>query len=46
MFGKNLALELWSKNFKTNQDAGFFKLQYLANKLRYKIEFLNMGRGP
>ena len=23
----NLVLELWSKNLKTNQNAGFFKLQ-------------------
>ena len=27
MFAKNLVLELWSKNLKTNENAGFFKLQ-------------------
>ena len=27
MFWKNVLLELWSKNLKTNQIAGFFKLQ-------------------
>ena len=31
MFGKNLVLELLSKNLKNNQNAGFFKLQYLTN---------------
>ena len=37
MFGKNLVLELWSKNLKANQNAGFFKLEYLTNKL--KLDF-------
>ena len=46
MFGKNLILELWSKNLKVNQSAGFFKLEYLTNKLRYEVEFLDMTRGP
>ena len=32
---KNNIFELWSKNRKTNQNAGLFKLQYLTNKLRY-----------
>ena len=32
--GENQALELWSKNL-TNQNVGFFKLQYLTNDLRY-----------
>ena len=31
MFGKSLVLELWSKNLKANQDAGFFNLEYLKN---------------
>ena len=46
MFGKNLVLELWAKNLKTNLNAGFFKLEYLKNKLRYEVEFLNVTRGP
>ena len=31
IFGKNLVLELWFKNLKTNRNAGFFELQYLTN---------------
>ena len=46
IFGKNLVLELWSKNLWTNQNAGFFKLEYLTNKLRYEAEFLDVTRGP
>ena len=46
MFGKNLVLELWSKNSKTNQNAGLFKLEYLKNKLRYEVEFLDVTKGP
>ena len=34
MFQKNLVLELWSKNLKANQNAGFSKLEYLTNKLK------------
>ena len=34
MFRKNLVLELWSKILKANQNAGFFKLEYLTNKLK------------
>ena len=34
MIKKNLVLELWSKNLKANQNAGFFKLEYLPNKLK------------
>ena len=45
MFGKSLVLELWSKNLKANQDAGFFNLEYLKNKLRYEAEFLDVARG-
>ena len=37
MFGKNLVLELWSKILKANQNAGFFKLKYLANKLKFNF---------
>ena len=37
---------LWSKNLKANQNAGFFTLEYLKNKLRYEVEFLDMTRGP
>ena len=32
-FAKNLVLELWSKNLRTNQNAGFFKLQYLTKNV-------------
>ena len=39
MFRKNLVVELWSKNLKANQSTGFFKLEYLINKLRYEVEF-------
>ena len=46
MFGKSLVLELWSKNLKVNQNAGFFKLEYLKNKLRHEVEFLDVTRGP
>ena len=34
MSGKNLVLELWPKNLKANQNAGFFKLEYLTNKVK------------
>ena len=46
MFGKSLVLELWSKNLKANQNAGFFKLEYFKNMLRYEVEFLDVTRGP
>ena len=46
MFERNLVLELWSKNLWTNQNAGFFKLEYLTNKLRYEAAFLDVNRGP
>ena len=46
MFGKNLVFELWSRNLKTNQNAGFFKLQHLTNKLSYEVEFLDVTRDP
>ena len=38
MPGKNLVLKLWSKNLKTNQNAGFFKLQYLINTFMNEVE--------
>ena len=43
---KNLVLELWTKNLKTNQNAGFFKPQYLTKNMRYEVELLDMIRGP
>ena len=46
IFGKNLVLQFWSKILWTNQNAGFFKLEYLANKLKYEAEFLGVPRGP
>ena len=45
MFWINLLLEL-SKNLIANQNAGFFKLEYLTKKLRYEVEFLDVTRGP
>ena len=39
MSGKNLILELYSKNLQTDQIVGFFKLQYLTNGVRYAVEF-------
>ena len=44
MLGKNLVLER-SANLKTNQNTGFFKLQYLTNKLGYEVEYGNITRG-
>ena len=46
MPGKNLVLGFWSKNLKANQNAGFFKLEYLKNKLMYEDEFSDGTRGP
>ena len=44
-FGKNLVLNLALKNICSNQNAWFFKLQYLTNKLRYEVEFLDVTKG-
>ena len=46
MLAKNIVLELWSKNLKRNQNARFFKLQYLRKSLRYEVVFLDKTRGP
>ena len=46
MFGKNLVIELGPKTLSTNQISGFFKPQYLKNKLRYEDDFLHVGRHP
>ena len=46
MFWKNPVLELWSRNLHFNQNAGFFKQEYLKTKLRYEVEFLFVTRGP
>ena len=35
MSGKNMVLRLWSWNHFTNQNVGFFKLQYVKNVLRW-----------
>ena len=43
---KNLVLDLWSENLKTNQNARFFKLQYLTKTLSCEVEFFDMTRGP
>lgn len=45
MFGKN-QIKLWSKNLEANLNTGFCKLEYLRNKLRYEVEFLDVNRGP
>ena len=38
---------LWSINLKANQNAGFFTLEYLKNKLKYdEVDFLDVTRGP
>ena len=29
--------ELWSKNLKSNHNAGFFKLEYLTNKVKFNF---------
>ena len=37
---------LWSINLKANQNAGFFTLEYLENKLKYdEVDFLDVTRG-
>lgn len=33
-------LEIWPKNHWANQDARFFKLQYLTNMLRYELTWI------
>ena len=43
MFGKNLVLYLWSKILSTNQNAEFFKLQYIENYLSYEVKLLHIG---
>ena len=42
MFGKNLVLELCSKMLSANQIAGFFKLEYLRNRMTYQPDFLHV----
>ena len=46
MFGKNLVLQLRSKNLWTNQNVRFFELEYFTNKLKYVAEFFDVTRGP
>ena len=46
MFGKILVFELQAKMLSANQVAGFFKLQYLLNYMRYHLDFLYVGRHP
>lgn len=43
---QTLFLELESKNLLANQNAGFFKVEYLVNKLSYEVEFLYVVRHP
>ena len=44
--GKNMIHELWFRNLQTNQNASFFKLQYLINELIYEVEFQYVVRHP
>ena len=46
MFGKNLILELWSKNLKANQNVEFFEQENLTNKLKYEVKNLDVTRDP
>ena len=46
MSGQNLVLKLWSKMFSTYQIAGFFKLSFLKNYLRYNVHFFRVVRYP
>ena len=39
-------VKIWSKNLLTNQNAAFFKLQYITNELRYEVEFFYLIRHP
>ena len=43
MLGKSL-VDLESKNLKVNENAGFFKLEYLKSKLRNVVKFLGVNR--
>ena len=42
MSGKNLVLELCPKRLSANQIAGFFKLEYLWNRMTYQTNFLHV----
>ena len=44
MSGENLALQLWPKMLSTNQNAEFFKPQYLENNLNHDVKFLHVGK--
>ena len=44
MFGKILVFELLAKMLSANQIAGFFKLEYLLNYMRYQLDFLHVDR--
>ena len=44
MFGKILVFELLVKMLSANQIAGFFKLEYLLNYMRYQLDFLYVDR--
>ena len=44
MFGKILVFELLTKMLSANQIAGFFKLEYLLNYMRYHLDFLYVDR--
>ena len=44
--GEKLVHELWSRNFQTNQSAGFFKLECSTNELNCRFEFLYVIRYP
>ena len=46
MSGKILVLEVLAEMLSANQNAGFFKLEFLLNDLRYKVHFLHVVRHP
>ena len=42
--GKILVLDLWTKILSTNQIAGFFKVQYLKEKVNDKVHFCHADK--
>ena len=46
MHGNNLVFESWPEGLVINQNAGFFKLQYLTKKLRLEVKIMNVIGHP
>ena len=42
--GKILVLDLWTKILSTNQIAGFFKMQYLKEKVNDEVYFCHADK--